>query len=418
MSGEDGGNDTTGLKGIQNIPKHGSGKFLPFFRSENRGESGLRIHRFEWDDRVNGHLGLLYQPIPKRIVFFHDRYHFRYLFFYIPPIPIIRVTLMVRTITYSRNVFLPLTTVCRNRCGYCSFRTPVQPGAILSPDQVRNTLNMGAASGCTEALFTFGEKPEWEEGFSMLLSRYGYDSILTYCHAMCRESIARGILPHTNAGVLTMEEMAGLRRVNASMGIMLETTARIPAHRQSPGKDPEKRIEMMENAGRLRIPFTTGILVGIGETLRDREESLAVIRDLHRRYDHIQEVIIQNFCPKEGTIMQGAPVPSKEEMCATIAMARDILPDSIAVQIPPNLIDAAALIACGVDDLGGVSPLTPDYINPEHPWPEIEHLRDLVGNARLQERLCIYPRFIKKGWYPAEIEGLIKMLEQKIQERS
>jgi Thiamine biosynthesis enzyme ThiH and related uncharacterized enzymes len=252
----------------------------------------------------------------------------------------------------------------------------------------------------------------------MLLAGYGYETILSYCHAMCRESIARGLLPHTNAGVLSWEEMAYLQPVNASMGLMLETTARVPAHSESPGKVPERRIEMMENAGKLHIPFTTGILVGIGESMQDREESLTVIRDLHRRYDHIQEVIIQNFCPKEGTIMQGAPVPSKEEMCATIAMARDILPDSIAVQIPPNLIDAAALIACGVDDLGGVSPLTPDYINPEHPWPEIEHLRDLVGNARLQERLCIYPRFIKKGWYPAEIEGLIKMLEQKIQERS
>jgi FO synthase subunit 1 len=325
---------------------------------------------------------------------------------------------MVRTITYSRNVFLPLTTVCRNRCGYCSFRTPVRPDAILPPGQVRETLDRGAALGCTEALFTFGERPEEEEGFSTLLSEYGYDSILTYCHEMCRESIGRGLLPHTNAGILSSEEMAYLRPVNASMGIMLETTARIIAHQRSPGKDPETRIEMIENAGKLRIPFTTGILVGIGESMQDREESLTVIRDLHRRYDHIQEVIIQNFCPKEGTPMSGVTVPSLEELCVTVAMARDLLPDTVAVQIPPNLADAAALIPCGVDDLGGVSPLTPDYINPEHPWPELEHLQEIVGDAQLQERLCIYPRFIEKGWYASEIEGLIKTLEQEMEERS
>lgn len=325
---------------------------------------------------------------------------------------------MARMITYSRNVFLPLTTVCRNRCGYCSFRTPVQPDAILTPLQVRETLDQGVASGCTEALFTFGERPEEEDGFSELLVGYGYENILSYCHAMCRESIARGLLPHTNAGILSFEELEYLKSVNASMGIMLETTARIPAHRQSPGKEPEKRIEMMENAGKLRIPFTTGILVGIGDSMEDREESLIVIRDLHRRYDHIQEVIIQNFCPKAGTPMSTAPVPTLEEMCVTVAMARDLLPKTVAVQIPPNLADVAALIPCGVDDLGGVSPLTPDYINPEHPWPEVDHLREVIGEAQLKERLCIYPRFIGKRWYASEIEGLIKRLEQKIQERS
>jgi FO synthase subunit 1 len=325
---------------------------------------------------------------------------------------------MVRTITYSRNVFLPLTTVCRNRCGYCSFRTPVHPDAILSPARVRHTLEQGAALGCTEALFTFGERPEEEEGFSALLSGHGYESILAYCHAMCQESIARGLLPHTNAGILSYEELAYLRPVNASMGIMLETTARLPVHRQSPGKDPEKRIQMLEDAGRLRIPFTTGILIGIGERMQDREESLTVIRDLHRRYDHIQEVIIQNFCPKEGTPMGGATSPTLDEMCVTIAMARDLLPHSVAVQIPPNLTDVATLISCGVDDLGGVSPLTPDYINPEHPWPELERIQGIVGGAQLRERLCIYPRFIRKKWYAPEIEELIKTLEQKIQERS
>jgi FO synthase subunit 1 len=325
---------------------------------------------------------------------------------------------MVRVITYSRNVFLPLTTVCRNRCGYCSFRTPVGPDSILSPAVVRDTLIRAASSGCTEALFTFGERPEEEEGFSPLLKGYGYERILAYCHAMCREGITQGLLPHTNAGVLSYEELEYLRPVNASMGLMLETTASVPAHLQSPGKNPEKRIEMMENAGKLRIPFTTGILIGIGESMQDREDSLTVIRDLHRRYDHIQEVIIQNFCPKEGTPMSQAPVPTTDEICVTIAMARDLLPETVAIQIPPNLADAGRLIPCGVNDLGGISPLTPDYINPEHPWPGLDQLRDIVGEAHLQERLCIYPRFIEKRWYSSEIEELIKRLEQEMEERS
>ena len=325
---------------------------------------------------------------------------------------------MARTITFSRNVFLPLTTACRNRCDYCSFRTPVRPGCILPPESVRKTMRNGAIIGCTEALFTFGERPESEEGFTPLLASLGYRTILEYCHAMCRESIGTGLLPHTNGGVLSYEELDRLREVNASMGLMLESTADLPAHRRSPGKEPGLRLEMIENAGKLRIPFTTGILVGIGEKMEDREESLIAIRDLHRRYDHIQEVIIQNFCPKEGTPMSQSSSPDTEEMCVTLAIARDLLPKEVAVQIAPNLIDAGRLIPCGVDDLGGVSPLTPDYINPEHPWPEVERLKNVMGNFLLRERLCIYPRFIKKGWYPLAIEALIKRLEQKIQERS
>lgn len=323
-----------------------------------------------------------------------------------------------RAITFSRNVFLPLTTVCRNRCGYCSFRTPVQPGCIMPPQEVIGTLKRGAALGCTEALFTFGEHPEEEVGFDRILGGIGYRSILDYCVAMCQESIAHRLLPHTNAGVLSREEMEVLKPVNASMGLMLETTANLPAHRQSPGKDPARRIEMIENAGKLHIPFTTGILVGIGETMADREESLLVIRDLERRYGHIQEVIVQNFCPKEGTPMGQWPTPSTEEMCVTISLARDILPREVAVQIPPNLVDAQSLIPCGVDDLGGVSAVTPDYINPERPWPEVERLQEMVSTAILRERLCIYPRFIEKGWYSREIEALIRVLAQKIQERS
>ncbi len=323
-----------------------------------------------------------------------------------------------RTITFSRNVFLPLTTVCRNQCGYCSFRTPVQEGCILPPGDVLRTIERGAALGCTEALFTFGERPGRVPGFTPMLERFGYSDILDYVFDLCGASIERGLLPHTNAGILTYDELERLREVNASMGLMLETTAEVEAHRHSPGKDPAVRIEMIENAGKLRIPFTTGILVGIGETMEDREESLLVIRDLHRRYDHIQEVIVQNFCPKEGTPMAQAPVPDADEMCVAIALAREILPPEVAVQIPPNLADARRLIGCGVDDLGGISPLTVDYVNPEHPWPQIDELKHLVGAARLQERLCVYPRFIERGWFHPNLEPLIRRLEQRLRAAS
>jgi FO synthase subunit 1 len=322
-----------------------------------------------------------------------------------------------RAITFSRNVFLPLTTVCVNRCGYCCFRTPPGEGCLMRPDEVAGMLDAGVAAGCTEALFTFGERPGEVEGFMQYIRALGYADILDYCYDMCGAAIGRGILPHTNAGILTADELSRLKEVNASMGLMLETTAEIPAHAHSPGKDPAVRIEMIAEAGRQRIPFTTGLLIGIGEEPSDREESLEVIRDLHRRYGHIQEVIIQNFCPKEGTPMETAKVPGTEEICTTIRLAREILPGEIAVQIPPNLADASYLIGCGVDDLGGVSPVTIDYVNPEHPWPAIEHLRTIIGDADLKERLCIYPRFIEKGWYPAAMEGLIRDLAQKIEER-
>jgi len=320
-----------------------------------------------------------------------------------------------RTITFSRNIFLPLTTACRNRCGYCCFRTPVQEGCIMAQADVEKTLKNGAALGCTEALFTFGERPEEEPGFSALLAPMGYKTILDYCEAMCRKGIGYGILPHTNAGILTYEEMERLRPVNASMGLMLETTAEIPAHATSKGKSPDVRLGMMEDAGKLKIPFTTGLLLGIGETMADREDSLFAIRDLHRRYGHIQEIIIQNFCPKPGTPLAQNPVPTTDEVCVTIQLARDILQRDIAIQIPPNLIDARRLIDCGVDDLGGVSPLTIDYVNPEHPWPAFDELREIAGDALLEERLCIYPKYIEKGWFHPDLQPLINRLAQRVQ---
>jgi FO synthase subunit 1 len=228
------------------------------------------------------------------------------------------------------------------------------------------------------------------------------------------QSIGYGLLPHTNAGILTLEEMKKLRSVNASMGLMLETTATLPAHAGSPGKDPAVRIRMIEEAGSLKIPFTTGLLLGIGETMEDREDSLMEIRDLHRKYGHIQEVILQNFCAKEGTLMEMREGIDPEEMCLIIRMAKDILPADIAVQIPPNLADAKNLIPCGVDDLGGISPVTVDHVNPEHPWPELDRLPEIAGDSTLKERLCIYPRYIEKGWFHPRLEPLIRRLEQHI----
>ncbi len=319
-----------------------------------------------------------------------------------------------RVITFSRNVFLPLTTVCINRCGYCCFRTPVGEGCIVPTGEVLRTLEGGAALGCTEALFTFGERPGAVPGFAAELAKLGYADILDYVYDLSLAAIERGLLPHTNAGILTYEELDRLREVNASMGLMLETTADVPAHRNSPGKDPAVRIEMIENAGKLSIPFTTGVLIGIGETMEDREESFGVIRDLHRRYGHIQEVIVQNFCPKPGTAMEGMPVPGTDEICAAITLAREILPADVAVQIPPNLIDASRLVRCGVNDLGGVSPLTIDYVNPEHPWPQLDELRRVAGDAELRERLCIYPQYIEKKWYSPRLQSLILRLAERL----
>jgi 7,8-didemethyl-8-hydroxy-5-deazariboflavin synthase len=285
----------------------------------------------------------------------------------------------------------------------------------MPPGEVMGIVEAGAALGCTEALFTFGERPGAVPGFASMLAGHGYADILDYLYDLSLATIERGLLPHTNAGILTYEELDRLREVNASMGLMLETTAEVKAHRHSPGKDPAVRIEMIENAGRLEIPFTTGILIGIGETMEDREESLRVIRDLHRRYDHIQEVIVQNFCPKEGTPMEHTPVPGTDEFCTVVTLAREILPPEVAVQIPPNLADAKDLIGCGVSDLGGVSPLTIDFVNPEHPWPQIDDLKQVVGNARLQERLCIYPRFIEKGWYSPLVGPVIRRLAERLE---
>jgi FO synthase subunit 1 len=316
-------------------------------------------------------------------------------------------------ITYSRNVFLPLTFVCRNQCGYCTFKRQPSEDSLITPEDTEKILIRGEEFGCTEALFTFGERPEEVPGFLPYLERLGYHTILEYCAAMSRQAIVHGMLPHTNAGVLSKEEMKVLQPLNASMGLMLETTAEIPAHQGSAGKVPQVRIDMIEEAGQLKIPFTTGLLIGIGENREDRIESLQVIADIHRRYDHIQEIIIQNFCPKPGTRMSAFPGANTTVMQDTVTLADEILPDDISIQIPPNLIDAQRILSSGVTDLGGVSPVTPDYVNPEHPWPGVEELRRLTHGYTLQERLCIYPKYIKREWYPPELKDLILSLSAR-----
>ncbi len=315
-------------------------------------------------------------------------------------------------ITFSKNIFIPVTNVCRNACEYCGFRARSHEDAYLIG--VRDFLelinNKGAA---TEALFTTGEKPELANLSSffkkqLIETGLGCTSLVDYTKELCKMAISHGLLPHCNLGVLSKEELKVLREVNASMGLMLETTAELEAHKKSPGKDPKLRLKMIEAAGKLKIPFTTGILLGIGEEKEDHICSLEAIKSLHEKYGHIQEVIIQPFFPKPLTSMGNKKPPVFEEMKEVVLAAREILPEEIAIQVPPNLTLPKELIELGASDLGGISDKTPDYINPESPWPGEEELRRIVAPFELRERLPIYPGFIKKGRYSEEIRSLIE----------
>jgi FO synthase subunit 1 len=310
--------------------------------------------------------------------------------------------------TFSRNVFIPLTNICRNRCSYCGFRRDIghHEAKLLSPSDVADILDKGVGAGCTEALFTFGEHPEEVYGFAPLLEEIGYSSIIDYLTDMCRLSIRKGLLPHSNPGILEKEELEKLRPWNASMGLMLETTGAIEAHKGCRGKAPAARIKTIRTAGELRIPFTTGILVGIGETPSDRILSIRSIKDIHEEFGHIQEVIIQNFIPGPGTGMSSCPPPGIRTMKKTVSMARRLLPDDITVQVSPNLISPGELLNCGANDLGGISPVTVDHINPESAWPTLVELRTMAG-VPLRERLPIYPQYVRKKWYSDEIALLL-----------
>jgi FO synthase len=312
-------------------------------------------------------------------------------------------------VTYSSSVFIPLTRLCRDRCHYCTFVTV--PGKLhsmfLERDEVLEIARAGAAQGCKEALFTLGDRPEdrWPEAKEWLDAR-GYDSTLGYVRA-CAIAVLEetGLLPHLNPGVMSWEEMQRLKPVAPSMGMMLETTAtrlwseKGGPHYGSPDKEPAVRLRVLDDAGRVGVPFTTGILVGIGETLTERAESLHAIRSRARQFRSIQEIIVQNFRAKPDTAMRSAPDADIEDLAATVAVGRLLMPPGVSVQAPPNLVgdEHALLLRAGIDDWGGVSPVTPDHVNPERPWPKIDQLREVTAEAGfvLRERLAVYPKYVK-----------------------
>ena len=311
-------------------------------------------------------------------------------------------------VTYTKNVFIPVTNMCRNNCAYCGFRREIgaEDAYLTAPAEAKATLARAASLGCVEALFTYGDAPA-DARFAGQLEKLGYSSLTAYVSDLSRYAISVGMLPHTNGGVLPIKDLEELAGLNASMGLMLETTAKsLPAHRLSPLKDPEVRLRFIEEAGRRRIPFTTGILVGIGETWDDREESLRAIADVHRRHDHIQEVIVQNFVPKPHIRMANVAPPTPADMVQVIRLAREILPADISVQAPPNLTDhLEEFIAAGAEDIGGISPVTRDYINPECAWPSLDGLK--ARGLRLRERLPVYPKYVRRGWYGNAVEPLV-----------
>ena len=330
-----------------------------------------------------------------------------------------------RTITYSRKVFVPLTMLCRDRCHYCTFAKP--PAKLdhpfLTPEEVVAIAEAGRRKGCKEALFTLGDRPEERYPIARAwLAERGYDSTLDYLRSVAIRVIEEtGLLPHLNPGVMSWEEMARLKHVSASMGIMLETSSprlseRGGPHFGSPDKVPAVRLRTIEDAGRLSIPFTTGILIGIGETLRERAASILAFRALARRHRHVQEVIIQNFRAKPGTAMRDAPEPSLEEFLATIATARILLGPHLNLQAPPNLSDPdyPRLLDAGINDWGGVSPVTIDHVNPEAPWPALSALErhTTARGFTLRERLAVYPEYATKPdpWIAGRMQQLVRLL--------
>jgi FO synthase len=330
-----------------------------------------------------------------------------------------------RVVTFSPKAFLPLTNLCRNRCDYCSFRrSPGDDGEwTMRPDEVDAWLERAAREGCGEALFCLGDTPEAAfSAYRRTLASFGRTSTVDYLVWSAERALERGLLPHTNAGLLDGAAMTRLRACNVSLGLMLENvSARLcqpgMPHHKAPDKRPEKRLAMLEEAGRLKIPFTTGILVGIGETRRERVESLLAIRQLHRAYGHIQEVIVQNFRAVDGVPMAEMPEPDEATVTDAIALGRLILDADVSLQAPPNLnpSSTAALLAAGVNDFGGISPVTPDYINPRHPWPHLEALANACAAAGfvLTPRPPIYDRFVTDEWLDARLHDPTRALQAR-----
>lgn len=311
-----------------------------------------------------------------------------------------------KVLTYSRKVFIPLTNMCRDTCGYCTFvKTPKSgEGNIMLPSQVLETVLKGQKQGCKEALFSLGEKPEARYKYAKdKLAMLGHNSMLDYVKEQAQAVLEKtNLLPHINAGAMSLAEMRGLKPVAASMGMMIESTSKQlmkkgQAHFACPDKEPEIRLNTLKYAGQLDIPFTTGILIGIGETWQDRVDSLIAINQIHQEYGHIQEVIVQNFRAKAGTEMANHPEPDLDDMRRTLALARLILDPSISLQAPPNLEERyGSYVSAGINDWGGISPVTQDFINPERAWPQIESLADACQGLgyQLKERLTIYPQYL------------------------
>ncbi len=315
-----------------------------------------------------------------------------------------------RTLTYSPKVFLPVTNLCRDRCTYCTFRRDPEGAGewTMTPDEIRDWSRRGHELGCIEALMCLGDKPEIAfRGFRDFLETHGVGSTAEYVELACSVSLTEGLLPHTNAGLLSKTEMERLRPLNVSMGLMLENISprlrdRGMPHHHAPDKEPVRRLRMIREAGQLAIPFTSGILVGIGETEAERVASLLALRRVHGELGHIQEIIVQNFRAKECTGMAGAPELTEEEMVRTVALARIILGPQMNLQAPPNLSpdNLAQLIRAGINDWGGISPLTKDYVNPEAAWPAVTALRTLCNENgfALEPRLPVYDEYLTEDW--------------------
>lgn len=318
-----------------------------------------------------------------------------------------------KDLTYSKNVFLPLTHICRNSCGYCNFKESPEESVnlLMNESEVRRILETANEYKCSEALFTFGESADEVDVVKERLDEYSFNSMVEYVHHLSRIALDEyEILPHTNMGIITRKDLRYLADVNASMGLMLETTnkdlLKTVVHKDSPTKDPSKRIKFIEDAGKQQIPFTTGMLVGIGESPTDWVDTLFEIKRLHEKYNHIQEIIIQNFKPKINTPMADYPeVPVTDLIKLTVLAS--LLFEDVSIQIPPNLnINLVSLFAiAGADDFGGISPLTSDYINPELPWPSVSNLESQLGSIgyNLKERLPVYDKYINDSYLSPDV---------------
>lgn len=321
-------------------------------------------------------------------------------------------------LSYSKNIFVPLTRLCRDRCAYCTFK--IEPGdaeLFLTQDEVLELAENGADLGCTELLFVLGDKPELKyKEYKEALNGIGYKTTADYLIDVCKVSLDKNIFPHSNLGLSTPEELSALRESNPSMGLMLENISdrllkKGQAHHGCADKVPKLRMQTMEYAGQLRIPWTSGILVGIGETWEERIDSFIALKDLNSEYGHIQEIIVQNFSPKEGIVMEKFPPPTFVDMLKTVAISRLIFGKDMNIQIPPNLnySNYSLYLLAGINDLGGVSPLTIDFVNPECPWPQVNSMTDEVENLgfELRERLPVYPEFINEEFIDSKVLKLI-----------